>query len=606
MIILRQGGRRGATVILATMAFTLAGALGAQAAGLACDDTLKEAFKPDADTTVLAVKAFKKDDPLLLSGEPGPQTGKALNDLCLVKLLVGPGNPGPADAPSTSAGIGIEVWLPAPANWNKRLHALGGGGWVGGNHASPDIIQDQNTGGTSAAMVAALEGAVTAITDTGHSAPGASFAMNPDGSINTVLWKDFAERGVQQMAIQSKALATAYYGEAPAYSYWDGFSTGGRQGMKLAQLYPDLFDGNLIGAPVVNWTRFITAELNPQLVYQQDLGGTPPTEAQLDYASNAAIAACDTVGGEHLGYIMDPASCNYDAAADAAILCPASGGTSNSPDCLSTAQATALNKIWYGQTVDGTIPSVAEDNGWADAASGKFLDGKQRWFGFAKGTSLYSRFFSQFGMSGPSSPKGPFPIAAELVALELEDPTLAPEGFVNATGNGASGYKKLTYADLNRAFDRGIELQSQFGDINTDQADLSAAEASGARILHYHGLADDLVPPANSVNYNSRVLAEMGDAERVKAFYRFFQIPGMGHYPFNGTSNPEANPPMPGPTQLYDALVAWVEKGEAPETLTLSSPPGGATSISQPICAYPAKATFASGDPKKAESYSCS
>jgi hypothetical protein len=127
MITLRQGGRRGATVILATMAFTLAGALGAQAAGLACDDTLKEAFKPDADTTVLAVKAFKKDDPLLLSGEPGPQTGKALNDLCLVKLLVGPGNPGPADAPSTSAGIGIEVWLPAPANWNKRLHALGGG-----------------------------------------------------------------------------------------------------------------------------------------------------------------------------------------------------------------------------------------------------------------------------------------------------------------------------------------------------------------------------------------------------------------------------------------------------------------------------------------------
>ena len=50
----------------------------------------------------------------------------------MVKLNVGPGNPGPADAPSTSPGIGIEIWLPAAANWNNRIHVLGGGGWAGG------------------------------------------------------------------------------------------------------------------------------------------------------------------------------------------------------------------------------------------------------------------------------------------------------------------------------------------------------------------------------------------------------------------------------------------------------------------------------------------
>ena len=103
---------------------------------LTCDDSLKSAFKPDANTSVLLVKSFKKGDPLLLSGTATPATPAAQNDLCLVKLLVGPGNPGPAGAPSTSAGIGIEVWLPTPANWNHRLHVTGNAGWAGGDEAS--------------------------------------------------------------------------------------------------------------------------------------------------------------------------------------------------------------------------------------------------------------------------------------------------------------------------------------------------------------------------------------------------------------------------------------------------------------------------------------
>lgn len=74
------------------------------------------------------VKAFKKGDPLLLSGTATATTPIAGNDLCMVKLNVGPGNPGPANALSTSPGIGIEVWLPTPTNWNNRIHVKGGGG----------------------------------------------------------------------------------------------------------------------------------------------------------------------------------------------------------------------------------------------------------------------------------------------------------------------------------------------------------------------------------------------------------------------------------------------------------------------------------------------
>src|SRR5437867_1108438 len=141
---------------------------------LTCDDTLKNDFRPDLLTTVLLVKAFKKGDVLKLPATPTtPAPPVAANDVCVVKLLVGPGNPGPAGLPSTSAGIGIEVWLPSPANWNKRIHVIGGGGWAGGVHTNTTVLAGAGGAGgpTSSPMIAStIEGAVSASTDTGHSA----------------------------------------------------------------------------------------------------------------------------------------------------------------------------------------------------------------------------------------------------------------------------------------------------------------------------------------------------------------------------------------------------------------------------------------------------
>src|SRR5438093_4313939 len=107
-----------------------------------CDESLKAQFKPDTFTTVVAVKSFKRGEALVLTEPANERTARARNDLCMVKLNVGPGNPGPADAPSTSRGIGLEIWLPSPANWNNRIHALGGNGWSGGNAGSPKRISN--------------------------------------------------------------------------------------------------------------------------------------------------------------------------------------------------------------------------------------------------------------------------------------------------------------------------------------------------------------------------------------------------------------------------------------------------------------------------------
>jgi feruloyl esterase len=571
---------------------------------LACDDSMKAAFVPDANTKVTLVKSFKKGDPLLLSGTATTTTPTASNDVCVVKLNVGPGNPGPADAPSTQPGIGIEIWLPTAANWNNRIHVKGGGGWQGTAESSLTVLQGTlATSAGSPAATAMVEGAVSATTDTGHvganfSSRDASWAMNPDGTINTTLWNDFSQRGIHEMAVKTKALAKAYYGKDAKYSYWNGFSTGGRQGHKEAQANPADFDGILAGAPAFNWTKFITAELYPQIVYQRDLGGVNLTPAQLSFLGNAAISACDTVGGQHLGYIPDPSQCTYDPTRDASVLCPGVAGnggvagSSTSASCVSLVQATAINKIWYGQTVDGSVPDPVADNGWSITPASN-----QKWYGLTRGTDV------NLSLGGATQ----FPIASEMVALELQNPLLASTGFRNATGNGVNGWKSLSYAELANAWDRGVALQNAFANINTDSADLSAFKARNGKLIMYHGLSDDKIFPQGSINYYSRVANQMGGIPSIQSFYRFYLVPAMAHGFTNGTSNPNANPPLPTNDQLYQALTAWVENGTAPGTLTASVAASSTTvAKSRPLCLYPLKATYTSGDPNQAASYTCS
>ncbi len=569
---------------------------------LSCDDTMKDEFRPDSLTTVLLVKGFKKGESLALSGTPAtPAPPVAASDVCVVKLLVGPGNPGPAGAPSTSAGIGIEVWLPTRANWNRRIHVMGGGGWAGGVQTSLTLL----AGAGGPATVATTEGAVSANTDTGHAITGTgSFAMNPDGTINTVLWRDFARRGIHQMAVKTKELTKAYYGRHAKYAYWDGFSTGGRQGHKLAQVHPHDFDGILAGAPAINWTRFITNELYPQIVVQRDLGGVPLTFGQMALLGNAAINACDVVNGQHLGYIPDPSECRYDPTRDVSVLCQSSGGTNTTANCVTPVQAQAMNKMWYGQTRDGTAPSPAVDNSWS-----RRIKGNQLWYGLARGT-----FMALLAGSNPvTGVPTPFTIATDMVALENQNPKLATPSFINATGNGANGWKDLSYAQLAEAYDNGMMLQRSFANINTDNPDLQRFRSAGGKMLVYHGLADVLIMPQGQVNYYERVVREMGGLHAVKKFYRLFLVPGMSHGLANGTTNPNANPPLPGgvgpsgTTQLYDVLTHWVEKGIAPTRIDISSPvtPAFPVAKSRPICAYPKKATYVGGDINVASSYVC-
>ena len=568
------------------------------AVALTCDNSMITAFKPDANTTVNLVKAFKKGDALALSATPAtPAPPVALNDMCLVKLTIGPGNPGPASAPSTSSGIHVEVWLPSPANWNKRIHNITLGGFGGSVVIGNTTLI---TAGTAPYLtgvtwgIAMNEGAVSAVNDGGHAdaAGTGSFAMNPDGTINKTLWTDLATRATHEMTLKTKALVAAYYLSPQKYAYVDGCSGGGRQGFAEAQSFPNDYNGILAGAPSIAQTRFFPSDLHPGFVQYKDLGSyTALTAGQLALVSGAAVSACDsTLTGQHDGYVNDPAACTYDPVNDPSVLCTASGGTNTTANCVSTVQARTFDKVWYGPTSAGTAPSPVADNG-----VNIFRSADQLWWGQPRGGR-----FTQALTYGLGHPR-------DQIALNLQNSIYARPGFINATGNGQDAWMNLSYAGYANQLAQGAALNNAFGNIDTENPDLSAFNAAGGKMLSYHGLADPLVAQAmSSKNYYEKVSALVGGYAATQQFYRLFLVPGMGHCTGanseNGTVSPPANPPLLQGTQAYDALTKWVESATPPTTITVTT---ADSARSRPLCLYPKQLAYVSGNVNAAASFTC-
>jgi feruloyl esterase len=177
---------------------------------------------------------------------------------------------------------------------------------------------------------------------------------------------------------------------------------------------------------------------------------------------------------------------------------------------------------------------------------------------------------------------------------------------MNATGNGQNKWMQLTYQGLANAYFRGLALQPNFSYINTDDPDLSRAKALGAKIISYHGWSDVLIPPNGSLNYYTRVSQAMGGDNQTSKFNRLFMIPGMGHCSGVGSVGPDATAnsvPLPATDQFFDALMAWVEKNDAPKALVLKS---ADASVSLPVCSYPQTPTYKGHGPiTEASSYNC-
>ena len=253
----------------------------ARAAAASCD-SLGTFSLSNGKVTAAAVVAPAAFTPPGQTG-PGNPAFKALGEFCRVTASL---------TPTADSDIRIEVWLPA-AGWNGKLQSVGNGGWAG-------VIRIRRLRRRSPPAMP------RAATDTGHVGNTAEFVPGHREKL-----VDYGYRAVHEMTVAAKALIGAYYGNAPRLSYWNGCSTGGRQGLMEALRYPADYDGIIAGAPVNYRTHQLTWELwVAQAVHARRGAYIPP--AKYPAIHGAVLNACDARDGVKDGLIDDPAQCAFD------------------------------------------------------------------------------------------------------------------------------------------------------------------------------------------------------------------------------------------------------------------------------------------------------
>ena len=156
-----------------------------------------------------------------------------------------------------SPAIHFHAQLPLPENFNGRFLQWGDGG---------------KDGDLDFANHRVAEGYAVTNSNTGHDSgtePGSAFGYN-----NRQAEIDFGYRAVHLTVMAGKTLVNNYYNRAPDYSYFEGCSTGGRQGLMEAQRYPNDFDGIVAGAPV-NYYQAMNAAgtWNLQRMFKDNFAG---------------------------------------------------------------------------------------------------------------------------------------------------------------------------------------------------------------------------------------------------------------------------------------------------------------------------------------------
>jgi Tannase and feruloyl esterase len=199
---------------------------------------------------------------------------------------------------SANDSIHVQIWLPL-TGWTGRFQGTGGGGF-------------EMSEGAEILAPAIAKGYAAAGTDGGHvlnALDPSSWALLSPGNVNRQLLLDFSSVCLNDMAILGKAVTESYYEVPPKYSYWNGCSTGGRQGFMNAQMYPDLYDGILAASPAINWAQVLVAAYWGQLVMNTMIY---PPPCELSAFTTATITACDDIDGVIDGIIAAPGLCNFD------------------------------------------------------------------------------------------------------------------------------------------------------------------------------------------------------------------------------------------------------------------------------------------------------
>jgi hypothetical protein len=179
--------------------------------------------------------------------------------------------------------------------------------------------------------------------DPGNTCQPGVVTIGGKNELNVQFINDYFTNAPGQEVIWSKKVASLYYGRKPLYNYWNGCSTGGHQGMDVAQNFAGEVQGILASALAMYWTRFATAQQWGQIA-MYDIANEVIAGGKLAAAQKAAITACDGNDGVLDGIIDDPRTCTFNATAN---VCGQPTAPA-APNCLTTAEAEAVNIMWDG------------------------------------------------------------------------------------------------------------------------------------------------------------------------------------------------------------------------------------------------------------------
>lgn len=435
-------------------------------------------------------------------------------------VLVSAGSDGPAYCKVSGTilpTIRFEMHLPI-TNWNGKYYQAGCGGFCG------NVI----VGGPAYAnsiITATRRGYAAIATDNGHAgaSPGdASWAENNPQALEL-----FEGKWIPLTYVAGTAIARSFYGQEPRYHYFVGCSNGGRAALVAAQRYPALFQGIISGCPVINMTK--SGGILGSWMHAVNLQDGKPVITsdfvrKLPYLREQAVRQCDARDGKRDGVIARPYGCRFNLAVIAT--CAAGKSGADTPDTCLTADEKRVVGKWYQGPVDSK--------------------GRALLAGFPVGSEFYWNFWYLRGMN------------------QARGNDLAG-GFLRYLAFGGTR-PNMTAADFD--FDKDpAKLEPLAKDLDPTNPDLSAFHKAGGKMIMWHGMADPLSVPYQSINYYRSVLKRMGGVAKVQQFFRYFLAPGLGH------CWEAASPSAPEEFDPLTPLENWVEKGTAPQQIVATPSP---------------------------------
>ncbi|KAK6529413.1 Tannase and feruloyl esterase [Arthrobotrys megalospora] len=467
-----------------------------------------------------------------------PKFTIALADMCRLRLNV---------TTSSTSSVIVEVFM--PTNWASKRFLMTGNGGLGGC-----IQYNDMTYGT------ALGFAVVGH-DNGHAGDtGLPFLNRPQ------VIKDYAWRALYRAGKIGKRAINHFYPGSIQKSYYMGCSSGGRQGMKAAQEFPEEYDGIVSAAPAIDFHGVLSTGGH----FVQAVGPPgSPTNLNLDQwnaVHQMVIRQCDGIDGVLDNVLEDPMKCQPRPEE---LLC-GPGQTWASHQCLTAPQVESVR----------TIYSPIYGNG------GRLIQPRLN------------------------------PLTREFLGYRVSYggvPSYLSEGWYKYALFNDPAWNMATDFNLN-VIDR--DFRKDLFEVSTNKTDLTNAKNNGTRILMYHGLSDGLITSENSYRYYERVSRDMGlPSSQLDEFYRFFPISGLDHcYTGDGAwfvggsvqYSPAGALDIDPSDSVLMTMVKWVEEGIAPNTLMGRKLVGGVVQGARAHCKHPLKTTYKGvGDPNLPSSWEC-